>query len=65
MVQCVHDIKAHRDNDLTGDLLVSTLRGKACHNPLAACWAGTLDVGYLIPCTQEPHVYTHKHASGT
>lgn len=38
------------------DLLVSTLKDKACCNPLAACWAGMLGVGYPTPYAQEPHM---------
>lgn len=47
MVQCVHDIRVHWDNDLFTRrfFFVSSIKGKACLNPLAAGWAGTLGVG--------------------
>ena len=49
-----------------GDSLVGILKGKACPNPLAACWAGALGVGYPTPCAREPHVHScacaHVHS---
>lgn len=42
-------------------LLVGTFKSKTYQKSLAACWAETLDVGYLTLCTQELLMYTCIH----